>query len=346
MNTKFSAYMKVIKTVKNSRFINHERKEKSHAFSVQMERQGASGYSQNKYIWIETFMSWLFTVCAFTAFLAVIAITGYMVVKGVPAICEVGFVDFFFGTVWQPTAVEPRFGILNMILTTCIGTFFAILLGVPIGVLTAVFLAEVANEKTSALVRPAVELLAGIPSVIYGLLGTILIVPLVAKLELMLFASDSSHVFTGGANFLSGVLVLAMMVLPTIITVSETALRAVPASYKEASLALGATRVQTIFRVLMPAARSGIITAVVLGFGRAIGEAMAIIMVAGNVVNSPAAFHSVRFLTTGIVAEMGYASGLHREVLFSIGFVLFCFIMMINILLSAILRKGRKENER
>ena len=323
MNTKLSTY----------------RKARSVSFQMKNEKQ------QNKYAWIEKLMSLVFTVCAFTAFLAVLAITGYMMIKGAPAIYEVGFAEFFLGTTWQPTAADPKFGILNIILTTCLGTLFAIVIGVPIGVLTAIFLAELANRKTSSVVRPAVELLAGIPSVIYGLLGAILIVPFVAKLELAVFAGDSQHVFTGGANFLSGILVLAIMVLPTIITVSETALRAVPSSYKEASLALGATKMQTIFRVLVPAARSGIVTAIVLGFGRAIGEAMAIIMVAGNVVNAPAIFNSVRFLTTGIVAEMGYASGLHREVLFSIGLVLFCFIMAINILLSVILRKGRKQNE-
>lgn len=315
---------------------------KTHSVPYQVK----SEKKQNKYVWVEKIMSLVFTACAFTAFLAVLAITGYMIIQGAPAIGKVGFAEFFFGTVWQPTSAEPRFGILNIIFTSCLGTLLAILIGVPIGLFTAIFLAELANEKTSCVVRPAVELLAGIPSVIYGLLGAILIVPIVAKLELAIYAQDSSHVFTGGANFLSGILVLAIMVLPTIITVSETALRAVPSSYKEASLALGATKMQTIFRVLVPAARSGIVTAIVLGVGRAIGEAMAIIMIAGNVVNAPALFHSVRFLTTGIVAEMGYASGLHREVLFSIGLVLFCFIMIINILLSLILRKGRKENER
>ena len=220
--------------------------------------------------------------------------------------------------------------------------FLAILLGVPIGVLTAVFLAETAPEPLSKIVRPAIELLAGIPSVIYGLLGILLLCPAMYKLEQKIFAGSVTHQFTGGANLISAVLVLAIMILPTVINISESALRSVPASLKAASLGLGASRIQTIFRVTIPAAKSGIATAIVLGVGRAIGEAMAISLVSGSSVNAPLPFHSVRFLTTAIVAEMGYAADLHRQVLFTIGLVLFVFIMIINITLNKIL-KGEKE---
>ena len=220
--------------------------------------------------------------------------------------------------------------------------FLAILLGVPIGVLTAVFLAETAPEPLSKIVRPAIELLAGIPSVIYGLLGILLLCPAMYKLEQKIFAGSVTHQFTGGANLISAVLVLAIMILPTVINISESALRSVPASLKAASLGLGASRIQTIFRVTIPAAKSGIATAIVLGVGRAIGEAMAISLVSGSSVNAPLPFHSVRFLTTAIVAEMGYAADLHRQVLFTIGLVLFVFIMIINMTLNKIL-KGEKE---
>lgn len=221
------------------------------------------------------------------------------------------------------------------------GTFLAILIGVPVGVMTAVFLAEVAPKKLANVVRPAVELLAGIPSVIYGLLGILILNPLMYVMELAVFKGSSTHQYTGGANLISAVLVLALMILPTVINISESALRAVPGHLKSASLALGATKIQTIFQVILPAAKSGIITAVVLGTGRAIGEAMAITLVSGSSVNF-LPFNSVRFLTTAIVAEMGYASGLHREVLFTIGLVLFAFIMIINIGLNSILKKGEK----
>lgn len=197
-------------------------------------------------------------------------------------------------------------------------------------------------EKLANVVRPAVELLAGIPSVIYGLLGILILNPLMYKMELAVFKGSSTHQYTGGANLISAVLVLALMILPTVINISESALRAVPGHLKSASLALGATKIQTIFQVILPAAKSGIITAVVLGTGRAIGEAMAITLVSGSSVNFPLPFNSVRFLTTAIVAEMGYASGLHREVLFTIGLVLFAFIMIINIGLNSILKKGEK----
>ena len=282
----------------------------------------------------------IFTICAFFAVLAVISITVYMFLNGTPALTKVGLTEILFSTVWKPTAADPSYGILYVILTSIVGTTLAILLGVPIGVLTAVFLAETAPEPLSKIVRPAIELLAGIPSVIYGLLGILLLCPAMYKLEQKIFAGSVTHQFTGGANLISAVLVLAIM--PTVINISESALRSVPASLKAASLGLGASRIQTIFRVTIPAAKSGIATAIVLGVGRAIGEAMAISLVSGSSVNAPLPFHSVRFLTTAIVAEMGYAADLHRQVLFTIGLVLFVFIMIINMTLNKIL-KGEKE---
>lgn len=286
----------------------------------------------------------IFTLCAFLAILAVISITVYMVINGTPALFQVGIREILFGTAWKPTAENPSFGILYVILTSIIGTALAVLLGVPIGILTAVFLAETAPRKLAALVKPAVELLAGIPSVVYGLLGLMILNPLMYKLELAIFKGSDTHQFTGGANLLSAVIVLAIMILPTVINISESAIRAVHPSLKSASLALGASHIQTIFKVILPAAKSGIITAVVLGVGRAIGEAMAITLVSGSSVNIPLPFNSVRFLTTAIVAEMGYASGLHRQVLFTIGLVLFVFIMIINITLNSILKKGGRED--
>lgn len=286
----------------------------------------------------------IFTLCAFLAILAVISITVYMVINGTPALFQVGIREILFGTAWKPTAENPSFGILYVILTSIIGTALAVLLGVPVGILTAVFLAETAPRKLSALVKPAVELLAGIPSVVYGLLGLMILNPLMYKLELAIFKGSDTHQFTGGANLLSAVIVLAIMILPTVINISESAIRAVHPSLKSASLALGASHIQTIFKVILPAAKSGIITAVVLGVGRAIGEAMAITLVSGSSVNMPLPFNSVRFLTTAIVAEMGYASGLHRQVLFTIGLVLFVFIMIINITLNSILKKGERED--
>lgn len=285
----------------------------------------------------------IFTICAFFAVLAVASITLYMIANGTPAIFKVGIKEILFSPVWKPTAQTPSFGILYVIMTSIVGTFFAILLGVPIGLLTAVFLAEVAPPKLARLVKPAVELLAGIPSVIYGLLGIMVLNPLMYQWEKKLFQGSETHQFTGGANLISAVIVLAVMILPTVINISESALKAVPSQLKASSLALGASHVQTIFQVLVPAAKSGIITAIVLGVGRAIGEAMAISLVSGSSVNMPLPFNSVRFLTTAIVSEMSYASGLHRQVLFTIGLVLFCFIMVINIALNGILKKGGEE---
>lgn len=294
---------------------------------------------------VETAAQMIFTVCAFFAVLAVISITLYMIFSGTPAVFKVGLKEILFDTVWQPTAASPRFGILYVVLTSLVGTATAILLGVPIGVLSAVFLAEAAPKKLAAAVKPAVELLAGIPSVVYGLLGIYLLNPLMYRLELALFRDSKTHQFTGGANLISAVIVLAIMILPTVINISETALRAVQPGLKAASLALGATQMQTVFKIMLPAAKSGVATAVVLGVGRAIGEAMAITLVSGSSVNIPLPFNSVRFLTTAIVSEMAYSSGIHRQVLFTIGLVLFAFIMVINVALNKILKRTENPKE-
>ncbi len=287
----------------------------------------------------------VFAVCAFTAVAAVASITLYIIVSGVPAVGKVGLKNILFETRWMPTAQEPRFGILYEILTSIVGTFLAVLIGAPVGILTAVFLAEVADRRVAAAIKPAVELLAGIPSVVYGLLGIYLLNPWMYKLELAVFRGSETHQFTGGSNLLSAVLVLAIMILPTVVNISEISIRAVSPGVREASLALGASRVQTIFRSVLPAAKPGIVTAVVLGVGRAVGEAMAITLVSGNSVNLPLPFHSVRFLTTAIVSEMGYSQGTHRQMLFTIGLVLFVFIMLIQLALNRILEKGAAVDE-
>ncbi len=276
----------------------------------------------------------IFTVCAFFAVLAVVSITAYMIINGVPALVTVGVKEILFSDVWAPSAAEPQYGILNVILTSIVGTGLAILIGVPIGLFTAIFLAEIAPKRVAAVLQAAVELLAGIPSVVYGLLGIYILGPLMYKLELAVFEGSTTHQFTGGANLLAAVLVLAVMILPTVINISTSALRAVPAYIKSASLAVGASHIQTIFKVMIPAAKSGVISAVILGVGRAIGEAMAITLVSGSSVNLPLPFNSVRFLTTAIVAEMGYAGGVHRQVLFTIGLVLFAFVMIINVIMT------------
>ena len=292
---------------------------------------------------VETVAQGVFTVCAFAAVLAVASITVYMIISGTPAFMKVGIGEILFGTVWKPSAADPSFGILYVILTSIVGTLLAIMIGVPIGVCTAIFLAETAPRRLAAVVKPAVELLAGIPSVIYGLLGILILNPLMYKLELVIFKDSATHQFTGGANLISAVLVLAVMILPTVINVSESAIKAVPGHLKSASLAVGASKMQTIFKVILPAAKSGIVTAIVLGVGRAIGEAMAISLVSGSSVNLPLPFNSVRFLTTAIVSEMGYATDTHREVLFTIGLVLFVFIMLINMTLTKILKHSNVE---
>jgi phosphate transport system permease protein len=304
------------------------------SFTIQSSRRTKSVAEKSAQI--------IFTVCAMIAIAAVASITVYMVISGAPALFQIGIKEILFSTTWKPTASEPHFGILYVILTSIFGTAAAILLGVPIALLTAVFLAETAPKKLTRIVKPAIELLAGIPSVIYGLLGVMILTPLMYKWELALFKGSATHQFTGGSNLLSAVIVLAIMILPTVINISETSLRAVPRYLKEASYSLGASKIQTIFKTLIPAAKSGIITAIILGVGRAIGEAMAITLVSGSSVNLPLPFKSVRFLTTAIVSEMGYASGLHRQVLFTIGLILFVFIMIINILLNKMLKKKVK----
>ncbi len=289
----------------------------------------------------------LFTFCGMLCILAVAAVTFYMIVSGIPAIRRIGLSGILFGTAWNPTGKEPEFGILYIILTSLIGTFMAAMIGVPVGVLTAVYLAELSGRRQAWAVKSAVEVLAGIPSVIYGLLGIYLLNPLMYRLERAVFADSDTHRFTGGANLLSAALVLAVMILPTVINISESSLRAVNPGIREASMALGATRIQTVFCSLLPGAAPGIATAVVLGLGRAMGEAMAITLVSGGCVNPPFPFQSVRFLTTALVSEMGYAHGLHRQVLFTIGLVLFVFIMLVNLAVDGILRKRaeRWENE-
>lgn len=289
---------------------------------------------------IEKIAAIIFTCCAVVSILAVVSITAYMFISGTPAIFKVGLTEILFGRVWDPTAVDPQYGIFYIILTSIVGVALALCIGVPIGILTAVNLAEVANPKVRKIVKSAIELLAGIPSVIYGLLGILIINPLMYKLELIIFANSSTHQFTGGANLISAILVLSIMILPTLINMTETSLKAVPDDYRKSSLALGASQIQTIFKVVLPAAKNGIMSAIVLGVGRAIGEAMAILLVAGNSVNAPFPFNSVRFLTTGIVSEMGYSSGTHRQVLFTIGLVLFIFILIINFVLTYILKRG------
>ena len=277
---------------------------------------------------LEVFMNALFFLCGMVAVAFVLIISIYLVISGLPAILEIGPINFLFGTRWYASTGD------FIILTSIAGTAGAILIGVPIGLMTAIFLAKVANPKLAKVVHTAVELLAGIPSVVYGLVGMILLVPAIR----VAFGLPS------GATLLAAIIVLSIMILPSIISVSETALRAVPREYEEASLALGATHIETVFRVTVPAARSGIATAIVLGIGRAIGEAMAIIMVAGNVANMPGLLTPVRFLTTAIASEMSYASvgSLHRNALFSIGLVLFLFIMMINVFLNVFI-KNKKE---
>lgn len=294
---------------------------------------------------VELIAKIIFLVCAVVAIAAVLSITVYMILKGTPALGSVGVTELLFGTVWKPTANPASYGILYIILTSVIGTAAAVALGVPIGLMTAVFITEISNKKLAAIVQPAVELLAAIPSVIYGLLGMMLLNPLLYRMEKRIFAHSTTHQFTGGANLLAAIIVLAIMILPTVISISVSSLRAVPAHLKSASLALGATHIQTIFKVLIPAAKSGIMTGVVLGVGRAIGEAMAINMVAGGSVNLPLPFNSVRFLTTQIVSEMAYSDGLHRQVLFTVGLVLFVFIMIINLILAKMKKKGEAIND-
>ena len=262
----------------------------------------------------------------------VLLITVYLIVSGLPAISKIGLGKFLFGSEWASTAAEAKFGILPFILTSVYGTCGAILIGVPVGFLTAVFLSKMAPKKLRTVMESAVSLLAGIPSVVYGLVGMLVLVPGIRKLF---------HV-PDGASLLAAIIVLAIMILPSIIKVSVNALDAVPKEYEDASLALGATPVETWFRVSAPAAKSGIAAAVVLGVGRAIGKAMAVMMVSGNAPNMPSLFESVRFLTTAVASEMSYASGLQRQALFSIALVLYVFIMLINAALNFFLKRKKE----
>ena len=284
---------------------------------------------------LENLIHLIFLLCGVVAVAFVLLISIYLILSGIPAIREIGLGKFLFGKVWDPTntTTGAQYGILAFILTSIYGTAGAILIGVPVGLLTAVFLARVAPPRLAAVIRTAVQLLAGIPSVVYGLVGMIVLVPAIQK----------TFSLSSGACLLAAVIVLAIMILPSIIKVSVNALDAVPKEYEDASLALGATPVETWFRVSAPAAKSGIAAAVVLGVGRAIGEAMAVMMVSGNAPNMPSLFESVRFLTTAVASEMSYASGLQRQALFSIALVLYVFIMLINAALNFFLKR-RKEH--
>lgn len=281
------------------------------------------------------------SVCAAFSIVAVVAITAYMIYSGTPALAKVGIGNILFKTEWVPS--QGKFGILYIILTSIVGTLLAILIAIPVGLFTAAALSEMVTGTPKKIMKAAIELLAGIPSVVYGLLGILIINPQMYKLEKFFYHTSHSHQFTGGANLIAAIIVLVIMILPTLINVSETALEAVPNHLRLSSYALGSTKIQTIFKVVIPAAKNGIMSAIVLGVGRAIGEAMAILLVAGNAVNLPAPFNSVRFLTTAIVSEMSYSSGVHRQVLFTIGLVLFIFIMVINIVLMKILKKGEEN---
>ena len=280
---------------------------------------------------VETLMHIIFLLLGLVTVACVLLITVYLVISGIPAIRKIGLIPFLLGKVWDSTAAEPSFGILPFLLTSIYGTAGAILLGVPIGFLTAVYLAKLAPKRVKDAMQVAVSMLAGIPSVVYGLVGMLILVPGIRKIF---------HV-PDGASLLAAIIVLAIMILPSIIKVSITALEAVPKEYEDASLALGATPVETYFRVSVPAAKSGIAAAVVLGVGRAIGEAMAVMMVAGNAANMPSLFQSVRFLTTGVASEMSYAGGLQRQALFSIALVLLLFIMLITATLNFFLKRDK-----
>lgn len=283
----------------------------------------------------ETVVHGIFLLLGLITVGCVLLITVYLIISGIPAIREIGLVKFLFGKEWASTAAEPKFGILPFILTSVYGTAGAILIGVPVGFFTAVFLSKVAGKKLRSAMETAVSLLAGIPSVVYGLVGMLVLVPAVRSIF---------HV-PDGASLLAAIIVLAIMILPSIIKVSVTALDAVPKEYEDASLALGASPVETFFRVSVPAAKSGIAAAVVLGVGRAIGEAMAVMMVAGNVANMPSLFQSVRFLTTAVASEMSYSSpgSLQRNALFSIALVLFLFIMLLNAALNFFLKRDKEK---
>lgn len=280
---------------------------------------------------LETAARYFFLCFGLINITLVLLISIYLIIAGLPAIKEIGLINFLFGDTWASTAAEPKFGILPFILTSFYGTAGAIVIGLPLGFFCAVYLAKIAPTSVSKVVEPMIDLLAGIPSVVYGFIGMLVLVPLVQKVFNL----------PDGASLFAAILVLAIMILPSIIKVSITSLRAVPEEYELGSLALGATKIETVFRVSVIAAKSGIASSVVLGVGRAIGEAMAVMMVAGNVPNMPSIFESVRFLTTAVASEMSYASGLQRDALFSIALVLFVFIMLINATLNLVLKKGK-----
>ena len=283
--------------------------------------------------WFEAAVHGVFLMLGLITVGCVLLITVYLIVSGIPAIREIGLLKFLFGRTWASTASQAQYGILPFILTSVYGTAGAIALGVPVGFLTAVYLSKVAPKGVRTVLQSAVSLLAGIPSVVYGLVGMLVLVPAIRK---------AFHL-PDGASLLAAILVLAVMILPSIIKVSVTALEAVPKEYEDASLALGATPIETYFRVSVPAAKSGIAAAVVLGVGRTIGEAMAVMMVSGNVPNMPSSiFESVRFLTTAVASEMSYASGLQRQALFSIALVLYLFILLINAALNFFLKRGKE----
>ena len=283
--------------------------------------------------WFETAVHGVFLILGLITVGCVLLITVYLVISGIPAIRKIGLIPFLTGRVWASTAAEPQYGILPFILTSVYGTAGAIVLGVPVGFLTAVYLAKAAPKKVRTVLESAVSLLAGIPSVVYGLVGMLVLVPAIRK----------TFRLPDGASLLAAIIVLAVMILPSIIKVSVTALEAVPKEYEDASLALGATPVETYFRVSVPAAKSGIAAAVVLGVGRAIGEAMAVMMVSGNVPNMPGSlFESVRFLTTAVASEMSYSGGLQRQALFSIALVLYLFILLINAALNFFLKRDKE----
>ena len=282
---------------------------------------------------IDRIMQGVFLFCGLVTVACVLVITVYLVVSGLPAIGEIGIIKFLFGKVWASTASNPSYGILPFILTSIYGTFGAIILGVPIGFFTAVYLSKVAPLAVKKSVGFVVSLLASIPSVVYGLVGMLVLVPAIRK----------AFNLADGATLFAAIIVLAIMILPSIINVSMTSLDAVPRKYEEGSLALGATELETYLRVSVPAARSGIVASIVLGTGRAIGEAMAVMMVSGNVPNMPELFGSVRFLTTAVASEMSYSSGLQQQALFSIALVLFVFIMLINMLLRKVMSGGESK---
>ena len=317
-----------MKTRKNSEKVNRAIQDIKWETEYKREQK-----KRNRTQTMENIIHGIFLLLGLITVGCVLLITVYLVISGIPAIKEIGIADFLFGKEWASTAAQPEYGILPFILTSIYGTAGAIVIGVPIGFMTAVYLSKMASPKVKSAMQTAVSLLAGIPSVVYGLVGMLVLVPGIRKIFNV----------PDGASLLAAIIVLAIMILPSIIKMSVTALDAVPKEYEDASLALGATPVETYFKVSVPAAKSGIAAAVVLGVGRAIGEAMAVMMVAGNVPNMPdSLFQSVRFLTTAVSSEMSYSSGLQRQALFSIALVLFLFIMLINVTLNFFLKREKE----